>query len=372
MVQSENVVLDKKNQPRLIDFGCAMAKDGSDRLELGTAEVVGAGSPAYHAPELLRAEDAFDGAECSDLWALAVMAFNLLTAELPFTADSDGSPFLSVAIIWSKISRVEISWPKTPLDSQAESFIKNVLVANLEKRLGCTAEGGVDYPSVKSHSLFAQYRDEHDWSALPVPPIQVNSTMNQEARTSSQRRTKHHSTLTQEPTAAELKSVIQRKDMLEYDRQTNTYKDFLLQSEKILYTGPLTKYVPWRVPREREFCLVVEPVDQSITRRTSTESSHEKVEIVSARIIYVDSDKWQKMGEISLDADTCAVAFNDKDLQITTRNRVYVLQDKLGKAKDWQSWIATTLRQIYGSSAHVKCGHDHPQEDQKCCNCTLL
>jgi eukaryotic-like serine/threonine-protein kinase len=65
----------------VLDFGLAkfLAANSMETLDTGTGAVVG--TPHYMAPEQLRAESA---APAWDLWALAVMAYEMLAGAHPF------------------------------------------------------------------------------------------------------------------------------------------------------------------------------------------------------------------------------------------------------------------------------------------------
>jgi serine/threonine-protein kinase len=83
-VKPENIFLartdDVSLQPKLIDFGVAkLAFTEREKRITGVGSVVG--SPAYIAPEVAMGEDA---RESVDVWALAVVLYELVTGELPF------------------------------------------------------------------------------------------------------------------------------------------------------------------------------------------------------------------------------------------------------------------------------------------------
>jgi serine/threonine-protein kinase len=93
-LKPENVCLvtqGAREVAKVLDFGIARFLAGADRNPLTTLGGGGAlvGTPLYMAPEQLRGE----GPEPSwDLWALAVMTFELLTGSHPFAEVAVGLP----------------------------------------------------------------------------------------------------------------------------------------------------------------------------------------------------------------------------------------------------------------------------------------
>ncbi len=81
-VKPHNVLLGKDERPLLADFGIAKMADSSTRLT-HTGAVVG--TPIYMAPEIAQGREA---TRSSDLYALAVLAFELLTGSPPYDGDS--------------------------------------------------------------------------------------------------------------------------------------------------------------------------------------------------------------------------------------------------------------------------------------------
>lgn len=74
----ENVLLDKNQSLKLIDFGLCAKPDGGISSPLKTS----CGSPTYAAPELVMGKQ-YLGAEV-DVWAMGVMLYALLAGFLPF------------------------------------------------------------------------------------------------------------------------------------------------------------------------------------------------------------------------------------------------------------------------------------------------
>jgi eukaryotic-like serine/threonine-protein kinase len=81
-VKPPNILLDEEDRAYLADFGVARMAEGSTFL---TQTGVLAGTPSYMAPEQARS-----GAVTSrcDIYALSVVAYEMLTGSVPFTADT--------------------------------------------------------------------------------------------------------------------------------------------------------------------------------------------------------------------------------------------------------------------------------------------
>jgi len=88
-LKPENLLLvrfrDRAEIVKVVDFGLALAKGGAEERARRTQPGVVLGTPAYMSPEQLAGDD-LD--ERSDLYALGVVMFELLTGRLPFVAES--------------------------------------------------------------------------------------------------------------------------------------------------------------------------------------------------------------------------------------------------------------------------------------------
>src|SRR5207253_7597986 len=79
-VKRENVLFDTDDRPMLADFGIALSTSDDARI---TTAGLAVGSSGYMAPEQARG-DVVDGR--ADLYSVGVLAFELLTGDLPFRA----------------------------------------------------------------------------------------------------------------------------------------------------------------------------------------------------------------------------------------------------------------------------------------------
>lgn len=84
-VKPANIMLEgEERRVLLMDFGIAKAASSEDETITGTGVVVG--SPAYMSPEQARGERDIDGR--SDIYSLGAVAYEMLSGQLPFNADS--------------------------------------------------------------------------------------------------------------------------------------------------------------------------------------------------------------------------------------------------------------------------------------------
>lgn len=129
-LKPSNVLLDRSERPYVMDFGLAkevsLGADAEGRCTATdltrTGDVLG--TPAYMSPEQASGEGA-GASPATDVWALGVMLFELLTGRLPFEGGRE----------WEILSAIVHAEPPTPhqLNPRAPGDLEAVALAALEK-----------------------------------------------------------------------------------------------------------------------------------------------------------------------------------------------------------------------------------------------
>lgn len=137
-IKAENFLFKNKNTKtiKLIDFGMAKQITTDYLTEM-------CGSPHYISPELIKKKYTIS----SDIWALGVMVFFMLTGKYPFEGKSTPK-------VVDEILNKNINWKSKELSSlsqEAIDFLKKLLERNEKKRL--TACQALNHPWVRSGDI---------------------------------------------------------------------------------------------------------------------------------------------------------------------------------------------------------------------------
>lgn len=116
----DNILLDKKLNPKLIDFGISSIFDKNTKIyDTG-------GTPAYLAPEVIKAEG--DVGPKSDVWSLGVLLYLLTFGVVPFKASD-------MQALYNKIIIGKFSFPKYYYSSiELIDLLSKMLVVDIEER----------------------------------------------------------------------------------------------------------------------------------------------------------------------------------------------------------------------------------------------
>lgn len=114
-VKPANIVVDEHGYARLTDFGISRAIAGAQLTQTG--EVLG--TPHYLAPEQAQGQPA---GPASDLYALAVVGYELITGNRPFAGDS----MITTAL-------AHVSQPAPPLPDDVPEPLRTTVMAGLAK-----------------------------------------------------------------------------------------------------------------------------------------------------------------------------------------------------------------------------------------------
>ena len=114
----ENIIIDDRNNLKLIDFGFSVVTYSGQKLKTCC------GTPSYMAPEIIQRKD-YDGF-AADVWSVGVIMFVMLTGQMPFKGVNEKDLF-------SKISRGLFRIPEI-IDFEAKQLLNRILVLNPDKR----------------------------------------------------------------------------------------------------------------------------------------------------------------------------------------------------------------------------------------------
>ncbi|MCX6582286.1 MAG: serine/threonine-protein kinase [Candidatus Aminicenantes bacterium] len=125
-IKPDNIMFRSDGTAVLVDFGIARAIDSTTRL---TRTGMSIGTPYYMSPEQCRGEK-IDGR--SDIYALGVQFFELLTGKVPYKAENTAGIILK---------HIQDPVPRLPLElCQYQPLLDKMMAKDKEMRISCAAE----------------------------------------------------------------------------------------------------------------------------------------------------------------------------------------------------------------------------------------
>ncbi|MEO0815646.1 MAG: serine/threonine-protein kinase, partial [Myxococcota bacterium] len=140
-VSPQNILVSYDGVPKLIDFGVARAKSRAAQTKVGIVK----GKFAYMSPEQAMAKE-LDGR--SDIWALGVVLYQLISRELPFRGSSDIDTLRRV--VAGQLTPIQEVAPDTP--KPLVDIIERAMQSDRDVRYQSASEGAADCREFVSRS----------------------------------------------------------------------------------------------------------------------------------------------------------------------------------------------------------------------------
>ena len=135
-LKSENLLINKNNILKIIDFGLSNYYDNKKLLSTPC------GSLSYAAPEMIEGKE-YDGI-MADIWSTGIILYAMLCGCLPFDDDNNN-------ILYEKIMKGQINYPDN-LEEDAIDLIQKILVIEPKKR--------ISIQNIKKHNFYQKGRKE--------------------------------------------------------------------------------------------------------------------------------------------------------------------------------------------------------------------
>lgn len=161
-LKPENILLDENFNLMITDFGSAQIDRQNPRLDQARTDRRNSfvGTAQYVSPEMLKSREATN---LSDLWALGVIIYQLVTNVMPFNAPNE-------YLIYQKIQNLDYNFPDD-FDPIARDLVSSLIKLKPTERLGASDNLKNDgYISIRRHSFIPD-----DINKSPTDNIQKNS-----------------------------------------------------------------------------------------------------------------------------------------------------------------------------------------------------
>ncbi len=150
-----NILVTPQGQPKILDFGVARATEPSLNATMATQHGQLIGTPAYMSPEQIRGDPTMDTR--ADIYALGVIAFELLSGELPF--DLTGIPLTDAASRICEGPVRQLSLSDRSLRSDAGLVVASAMHRDRERRYASAGAFADDLERLYSNRPISARRD---------------------------------------------------------------------------------------------------------------------------------------------------------------------------------------------------------------------
>ena len=140
-LKPENLLLNEKNELKIIDFGLSNFFLGENKL-LKTP----CGSPCYASPEMILGKD-YNGF-CIDVWSSGIILFAMLCGYLPF---EEGEGDLNNELLFRNIVQCKVDYPEEYIGPLAKDLLEKIIVREPKKR--------ITIKQIKKHPFFLLGKD---------------------------------------------------------------------------------------------------------------------------------------------------------------------------------------------------------------------
>lgn len=148
-IKPENLILDRRNNIKIVDFGLGKFYNKGDFLSTAC------GSPCYAAPEMLKGRKYKPGPV--DIWASGIVLFAMICGHLPFQDNNNYT-------LYNKIIEGKFVIPDH-VSEQCQSLLKQILTTNPVLR--------ITIKQIKLHPWFNLYKEELNINEGLLPSIKV-------------------------------------------------------------------------------------------------------------------------------------------------------------------------------------------------------